>query len=69
MKFYFHFHKLVFYFLKKMHYNGLTNIYVIYKVQLNFALEVWFSIYWKSRLIRTALSHVHKRKMVRNEIS
>ena len=30
----------------EMHYNGRTNIYVIFKVQVDFALEVWFSIFY-----------------------
>ena len=45
MKFYFHFISKCFIFLIKLHYNGWTNIYVIFKVQFDFALEVWFSIF------------------------
>ena len=49
MKFYFYFHKQVCYFFYKLHYNRRTNIYVIFKVQFDFALEEWFSIVYMCR--------------------
>ena len=53
----------MFKFLIKLHHNGRSNIYVIYKVQFDFALEVWFTIFVTLKIATiTRFTYISKRQ-------